>query len=747
MSEAPAKIRRLQPDTMVLTLASIALVAAAAMVMFSTFMFYDDEGYVLLSLRNFAEHGGLYRDVYTQYGPFPFVSYYALQAFGLPLNHTVGRLITIGAWAGTAWACVALVGQVTRHLALRLGVLVGVFVYLWVMASEPSHPGGLIVFFTALLAWLGYRWIERGAWTQWAILVGVVVAALLLTKINVGIFAAFSAVAWWLLHHRARVLRRWAPVVVGIAGVALPFGLMRPLLGTPWVRDFAIVFSCSAIALAAATSRGATGRVNWRTLGIGLTAALVTAAVVLTVVILRGTAPSDLLEGMLLGPIKHPVSFSLPFVWPPGIAVIAMASAGLCGGAWLLRRRGHESGDVIVAWLRLIAAVALAVNLARYPAVRPDYLAFGCALPCLWLFAWPLAGAAPEKTSARAWLALLLLGQSLHVFPVPGSQIAWGTVLVIPLAAVGAWEAATWLARRAPGTWLAAPRTAFAVSVALVMFSGGTGWSFAQIAARYPGGQSIGLPGAEAIRLPDNSAALFRVLAHNAVAHADVLFSLPGTYSFNLWTGVPTPTHANVTHWFSLLDDTRQQAIIRELEAHPRACVIAQPGHVKFLADRNLAPKGILFDYITQNFEPAFAFDDVEFRVRRGRKIAPFLVAELLTLAPAAAAKPGAESTLLRFSLLTPPRAAIASLEISTLGPKGAALLNAANARLEVAPANARGEPTGPARAAAWPLAISGPAILSVYFERERFEPMRGGATIVGRDASGQEVALARVAP
>ncbi len=301
--------------------------------------------------------------------------------------------------------------------------------------------------------------------------------------------------------------------------------------------------------------------------------------------------------------------------------------------------------------------------------------------------------------------------------------------------------------RHVPVPRRAGRSVAFAASVALVVFSAGTGWSFAQIATRYPSGQSIGLPGAEAIRLPDNSAALFRVLAHNAIAHADLLFSLPGTFSFNIWTGVPTPTHANVTHWFSLLDATQQQAIIRELEAHPRACVIAQPGHVKFLADRNLAPKGILYDYIEQSFEPAFSFDDVELRVRRGRKIAPFLIAELLTLAPAAEAKPGTASSLLRFSLLVPPRAAIAGIEISTLGPKGPAVLKADNSRVELAPANTRGEPTATARAATWPLAISGPAVLSVYFDRERFGAIAGGATIVMRDASGHEVALARVAP
>ena len=40
--------------TLVFSVACAGLVAAAAFVMFSAFMFYDDEGYILLSLRNYA---------------------------------------------------------------------------------------------------------------------------------------------------------------------------------------------------------------------------------------------------------------------------------------------------------------------------------------------------------------------------------------------------------------------------------------------------------------------------------------------------------------------------------------------------------------------------------------------------------------------------------------------------------------------------------------------------------------------
>lgn len=53
-----------------LALLGAILVVAGATQLFSTFMVYDDEGYVLFSLKTFAEGGGLYERVYSQYGPF-----------------------------------------------------------------------------------------------------------------------------------------------------------------------------------------------------------------------------------------------------------------------------------------------------------------------------------------------------------------------------------------------------------------------------------------------------------------------------------------------------------------------------------------------------------------------------------------------------------------------------------------------------------------------------------------------------
>src|SRR3954466_10422897 len=124
-----------RPAVIVLVLAAAALTVAAAGMMFSTFMLYDDEGYVLLTLRNFIGHGGLYRDVYSQYGPFPYVFYSVLHLFGVPITHLAGRLVTLSAWFGTALCATALVWRTTRDLALSLAILAGTFVYLWIMVS------------------------------------------------------------------------------------------------------------------------------------------------------------------------------------------------------------------------------------------------------------------------------------------------------------------------------------------------------------------------------------------------------------------------------------------------------------------------------------------------------------------------------------------------------------------------------------------------------------------------------------
>ena len=730
------------------------LIAAASLMMFSRFMLYDDEGYVLFSLSNFAEHGHLYREVYTQYGPLPYVFHYLLNLAGMPLTHVTGRVVTIVAWSCAALLCGAIVWRATRsHVTVAATVAAG-FVYLWVMVSEPTHPGGLIVLLTAILAAVGSRLLDQGRSSAWAGLAGAIVAALVLTKINVGAFAVISAGAFVLLNHVHPVAQRWSPWVVALGLAVLPFALMRPLLHAPWVQIYACIYAIGGVTAAGAAALSRRPLFAGRELRAFALGGAAVATVVVGIVLARGTSATDLLQGVVLGPLRHPISFNLVFKWALGSIPVALLSGVLFAGCYRLRQVGRtHQADALVATGRLLAVAALAAVFVRFPAISADNLVLAFGASCAWLFVWPFANSAANHNTARSWLALLLLGQFLHPFPVPGSQIAWGTFLGLPLAAVSAWEAARWFAGRLQ---IDAPRRErwANVSGALVAtLAGFLGWQLAQIGRQYFDGRTLALPGAEVIRLPDQSTARYQVLSFNALTHADVLFSLPGMFSFNLWTGVPAPTLANVTHWFSLLSAGQQQAIIHQLEQHPRAAVIVETGHVDFLRKRQLAPTGPLYDYIEREFVPAFTIDGFQFRVHRARQVAPYFTAEVFAR-PAnpndSKPPPTRDLTHTRvvMPLLLPAEQPLAAIEIvSTLGRTAPVTLRAADVRVEVTPITLQGEPRGTTAGAALPLALNGPAIVAVYFDGRALRFDLEDTLIVLRSATGAELGLVRLRP
>ncbi len=237
------------------------------------------------------------------------------------------------------------------------------------------------------------------------------------------------------------------------------------------------------------------------------------------------------------------------------------------------------------------------------------------------------------------------------------------------------------------------------------------------------------------MRLPSEATALFRLLALNATAHGDMLFSEPGMLSLNFWSGVRTPTLANVTHWFSLLSPPRQQAIIRSLEAHPRAIIILAREHIDYLTRHSFAPAGELHDYIERNFTSAFVLDNFEFRVRNGRRIEPLMLGEMLVLSE----KQEVGNTALKLRLLLPPGATVSRIDLSSpREPQNPPLVfDATNSRIEI---------VGPApQVAPWPLRVEGIATVLIHFDRfKQSRPVAGGL-ITLRAADGSEVALARL--
>ena len=599
-----------------------ALGFAGALHLFTTFRTYDDEGYVLFSLANFSRDGGLYTQVYSQYGPFFFLfADLTHRLLGFEFTTTAARVITLFHWLGAAVLCGHLVWRHLRSAGWALFALAVTFGQLWQMTLEPLHPGGFIAFAVALAAWAGAECIARDRPRDLALVAGLIGAALVLTKINVGALFIAGAGAWLLLHSASPRLARLGPWLAALALAALPWALMRPLLAEAWVVTFAVVVSTAAIGVVLAARPA---RETWFPptawvwcFGSGLAGLLL----VVVATALRGTSPAELLEGVLLAPLRHPGVYSFAIRWRIGVVPFALLSFALCLFLTTGGRRTRPWFAPTLATARLVlVAFASAAWLGLIP-LSSLGLVLSYGLSCAWLLVIPLFDDlyALRTARLRTWLALLAVTQSLHAYPVGGSQIGWGTFLWAPLLAFAAADAVFALA---PRLGAVVTRAALLVPVVLAALLLRLGWT------QWRDSTPLALPGAESLRLEPPLAAELRTLSFNAVAHCDQLFSLPGLFSFNLWTGLPAPTHANVTHWFNLLGPAQQAALIAQLEAHPRAGVIVERDVLALIQSAGIAVRGPLHAYITAHFAPAFGVGSHEFWVRRDRTVAPLGTAQ-----------------------------------------------------------------------------------------------------------------------
>ena len=702
-----------------------ALGVAGTWLLFTTFRTYDDEGYVLFSLANFAREGGLYTRVYSQYGPgFFLIADAAHRLLGFEFTHTAGRVITLFHWLGAAALGGHLVWRHGRSAAWALFALAATFGHLWQMTSEPMHPGGFIAFVVALGAWAGAEFIARENSRGLGLVAGLVGATLVLTKINVGALFIAGAGGWLLLYSTGPRLARLAPWLPAAGFVMLPWALTHSLLPEEWIVTFAAVVGCAAVGIILAAREAR--RVWFRPSGWGscIGAGLAALTLVVAAAALRGTAPHELLEGVLLGPLRHPGVYSFAVRWRDGVRIVAFVSLVLAAVTVLSGVSRRTWFAPALAGLRLILAGIAATSWLGWLPLNPLALVMSYGLSCSWLFVVPLGtdDAALRSARIRAWVALLAVTQSLHAYPVGGSQIGWGTFLWAPLLALGAADAASvlrpWIAR------LIAPvAIAFACGVALAL--GRVGWS------QWHESEPLGLPGAEALQLEPALSTELRTLTVNATAHCDLLFSLPGMFSFNLWTGLPAPSSANVTHWFNLLTPAQQAEIIAKMEAHPRSGVIVERDVLGLIMGSGIPVGGPLRDYIYAHYEAAFATGSHEFWVRRGRAVAPLGTVQVLHRKADA---PGERVRLVICATAAGRRVA----RVEWMDGDGVRLaLTAGNARAELEPLRIDGASTA-APAAGWEAPL--PPIARLVISTDAPEALAGptrGTLFRLRDAGG----------
>ena len=584
------------------------------------FMIYDDEGYVLWSVRLFCEGNPLYTEVYSQYGPAFYVGYRLLQNLtGLAFNNETGRLLTLFYWLGSSLITGLIVQKLCKRLDAGLIAATLGFVFLIKNISEPFHPGSMLAFLSIAAGGIGV-WLlinEKERHLGWSI--ALLAATMALIKINVGLFLCAALGSWMLINSKwpvpVKTHVRYLAWAMALVSAAAPLFLMKAKLGEPWVTSVSLVFVCGAFSLLlqiTRTKQEIHGAHEWR--GTALAAGgLVLAVIVATS--LWGTPLGDLVNAVFIAPFRQPSAYFLAPRIVPGTLVLAGGMLGLMllaarpPGTPLLQACFAGAKLFIVVWFLYYGRELIQNNSSS----RFAYL-FGPSLVAFMIT--PISAAqAPLRSRALLWIAWVFLWQTLHAYPVAGTQVTWGTCLWIPILVCAWFEACAFLQKQAPRIipvlrLLPALAAIFYVTQLI---------NYARDCFR----ESLRLevPGAGWVRPPPDISEAIRVLQSNLSHHAGTVFSFPGMFSFNIWSGKPTPTAANVTHWFSLLSHDQQAKIMSKLGEDPRAMVIMHRYHLHYLYENGFAPQGPLKDYLLGSFAPAVRLGEYDLWVKRGRRI------------------------------------------------------------------------------------------------------------------------------
>jgi hypothetical protein len=578
--------------------------------MFSVFQPYDDEGYFLWTLRDYL--GG--HLVYQFYGPF----YYELMAgvfrvLGLEVTTDNGRIVTVVLWLLGSLIGGFAVLALTRNLWLGVAGQFLAFHALSAFTSEPMHPSGLVgVLIVVLAALAAYR---RRFPRASATLIGAAIAAIVLVKINVGVFGAV-AVAFALVACAGGRWRRWLLPAMAVVMVAAPLVLMARLFDLPWVWELALVMSFSAAGVAIAGF--ATGAPHMpRDDAIRLIAGAATLAIAcLGIAATAGLRASD-----AVGSVVSALGLPDLFVLPARVSLpdVAWAVLSLVAAAAILRARfGALSSPAVAALVRIGIGAFTWLSVLLLPSWY-----FLLALPLVWVAVVSPPGDAdnPADPWARLLLAALAVMEALQVYPVAGTQEWLAALTLVPVGAItfndGLRQLRAWALSRRGESWLTVasslPRGAVAVNVAvwaLFVYLSGTA---------YASGQPLGLPGTELMRIPSAQASALQSLAVATDRDCTSLITMPRMASLNLWTGraAVAPLNSDSGIWIFSLDAATQQSIVNQIRDRPGVCVVLSQALVDFWAEGRPVPRRSLVDYIDTGFQPAGTFGIYELLVSK----------------------------------------------------------------------------------------------------------------------------------
>ena len=623
------KVATAQPAATAIGLYAVVAIGAflaAYFGIFSEFAPYDDEGTLLVTLKAFVHGDALYREIWSVYGPF----YYELfggffKLFGLSVTTDASRTIVLVIWVGTSLIFGVTAQRLTGRLSLGLTTMIAAFSALGVLANEPMHPQGLCVLLLAGLAFFAVGGL-RGKIGWSGIAYGVLLAALLLTKINLGIFAIAATVVALAVSVEPIYRRGWLRMLLIGAFLVMPIAVLDRDLTQSWVRELILLEALAGIAVLVASrtirpqpeTGGGDPDENTRWMAAAVLGFVVAFVAILLIVIVTGPSPSDIYQGMVkdaLG-IRNVLTSQFPF--PPG-AAIDWAIGAVVAAAIAASVRLARSEFAPALWTGLLRALAGLTILCSVAKIVPVGLNPGAGDPVVvpmllvWVAAIPPAGVVetPYKRFLRVLLPMVAIAETLQVYPVPGSQVGIASAFFVAVGALclgDAWvDLSNWSEVRG-GRVLGN----FTTSVAVVAIALPAAFGLNAIvlpgmsgAVSYHELTRLKLPGAELMHLAtaqiEEYEGLVELLHKN---ECSTFVGWPSVNSLYLWSGLEAPKPTIPNGWFYALTESQQRLAVEELKASPKPCAIVNEELAGSYLKGVAPPATPLVHYVKGNFEP-----------------------------------------------------------------------------------------------------------------------------------------------
>ena len=518
--------------------------------LFTTFVFWDDEGYFLLAYRDFLMGRTPYDDIYSVYGPYTFLSAGLFTAFDAAnVTHDVLRWITLPVWLAIAILFAGLVWRWTGQFAVCIAVVLLIGLRLNGIAKAVGHPQLWIIAALTMLLWVGARWLSGVRHVRRAFWAGLITGVILLFKINIGLFIliAFAlAVTLQLQDGRLRTLSFLISVLVASC---LPAFMILNVAEAASEKLFVFVYVVSLVAIIFTASHQPRPDPVRPAALLWLSAGLILAiSVGIGGVLATGTTPHGVVDGLIISPRLLSRMYHNPFLDAGRrssllLCAFAAASANV---VMIIRRVEFSQKTIALAGVKTLAGAVLLLSLWY-----DHRLALSGSLLFLWLLVFDVSQMEPVAYLERTLLALLSVLCSLQLFPMAGEQVDWATLLPMTAAAVLFADGTRTLSKQT--VTLSVRYPIISPSTLGLLLAGSLLASSAINAGRlwnrWRSLHAVDLPGTSWLRLPSEDTTRLSYMTNQIAANCRTVLSVPGLYSFSLWSGVPPMEQRRIPSW------------------------------------------------------------------------------------------------------------------------------------------------------------------------------------------------------